>query len=115
MIGQCQALTCGNGISSNAKKVKDFVSIVEKVGKDAALHTPGSSDSFTGDVAAKAHENLADFYNIVEQGFLCLIFNEKEQLHNSQCTESQLRTDRAAEWRGRTEEGLKPTLSEDAF
>lgn len=29
--------------------------------KDAALHTPWSSDSFTGDVVAKAHKNLADF------------------------------------------------------
>lgn len=37
--------------------------------RDEALHTPWSSDSFTGDVAAQAHENLADFYNIVEWGF----------------------------------------------
>lgn len=51
--------------------------------RDEALHTPWSSDSFTSDVAAQAHENLADFYNIVEWGFLCLIFSEKEQLYNS--------------------------------
>lgn len=31
------------------------------MGKDAALDTLWSSDSFTGDVAAKAHKSLADF------------------------------------------------------